>query len=436
MTDTTTPPDRGPAGHGPMRIWSVSALGIGSMVGAGIFALLGQAALMAGSDVYLSFAIGGVIALLSGYSYSRLAARFPSSGGIMDYFDRAFPSKVVAGGLSVLYLVTQIVSIAMIAKTFGAYADRLLLGDESVPLVGNMFGSAIVIALVVINMVGSGTVGRIEELLVAAKLIILTALLLAGVPSIDPAMLRNGPTVGSATLFASVGLTFFAYAGYGMMTNASGHVANPAKTIPRAIFLAIGVVIILYIGLSVIVLGNITPAELARFSSTAVAQAAKPVLGNAGFVIVSVGALFATASAINASIFCALEVSRGLAEKGQLPAVFARAAWGHGTRGLVWSAGAILVMVNLFDLGAIAQVAGATFLISYLAVFAAHWRLHGEAGGSRLLIVGGAALMAVVLVAFMQSLWSTQPSAIWLTVLAVAGSLGVEWLVQRRRRSG
>lgn len=431
MSEAITPPK-----HGPMRMWSVSALGIGSMVGAGIFALLGQAALMAGSDVYLSFAIGGVIALLSGYSYSRLAARFPSSGGIMDYFDRAFPSKVMAGGLSVLYLVTQIVSIAMIAKTFGAYADRLLLGDESVPLVANMFGSAIVITLVVINMVGSGTVGRIEELLVAAKLIILTALLLAGVPSIDPAMLRNGPTVGSATLLASVGLTFFAYAGYGMMTNASGHVANPAKTIPRAIFLAIGVVIVLYIGLSVIVLGNISAAELARYSSTAVAQAAKPVLGNAGFIIVLIGALFATASAINASIFCALEVSRGLAEKGQLPTVFARAAWGHGTHGLVWSTGAILVMVNLFDLGAIAQVAGATFLISYLAVFAAHWRLHGEAGGSRILIAGGAALMALVLAAFMVSLWSTQPSAIWLTVLAVAGSLGVEWLVQRQGRSG
>lgn len=429
MAETTSSEQR----HGPMRLWSVSALGIGSMVGAGIFALLGQAALMAGSDVYFSFAIGGIIALLSGYSYSRLAARFPSSGGIMDYFDRAFPSKTVAGGLSVLYLVTQVVSIAMIAKTFGAYADRLLLGDESAPYVASIFASGIVIALVLINMAGSGAVGRIEELLVAAKLIILTVLLLAGVPSIDPGLLSKGPTIGPATLFASVGLTFFAYAGYGMMTNAAGHVANPAVTIPRAMFLAIGIVIVLYIGLSVIVLGNITPAELARFSSTAVAQAAQPVLGNAGFVIVSIGALFATSSAINASLFCALEVSRGLAEKGQLPAVFARAAWGRGTRGLVWSAGAILVMVNLFDLGAIAQVAGATFLISYLGVFAAHWRLRGEAGGSRLVILCGAALMTVVLVAFLQSLWSTQPSAIWLTVLAVAGSLAVEWLVQRRR---
>ena len=421
--------------HGPMRLWSVSALGIGSMVGAGIFALLGQAALMAGRDVYLSFAIGGAIALLSGYSYARLAARFPTSGGIMDYFDRAFPSRVLAGGLSVLYLVTQIVSIAMIAKTFGAYADRLLLGDLSEPYVAQLFASGIVIVLVLLNMVGSGAVGRIEELLVAAKLIILTALLLAGAPGIDPAMLRNGPTVGSATLLASVGLTFFAYAGYGMMTNAAGHVARPEVTIPRAIFLAIGVVIVLYIGLSVVVLGNISAPDLARFASTAVAQAARPVLGNAGFVIVSIGALFATSSAINASIFCALEVSRGLAQKGQLPSVFSRASWGQGTHGLVWASGAILVMVNLFDLGAIAQVAGATFLISYLAVFAAHWRLHREVGGSRILIVAGAGLMAVVLAAFMISLWKTQAIAIGLTVLAVAGSLGVEWMVQRHRRA-
>ena len=419
-----------------MRLWSVSALGIGSMVGAGIFALLGQAALMAGRDVYLSFAIGGVIAVLSGYSYARLAARVPSSGGIMDYFDRAFPSRVVAGGLSVLYLVTQIVSIAMIAKTFGAYADRLLLGDESPAYVAQLFASGIVIVLVLVNMVGSHAVGRIEELLVGAKLVILTALLVAGAPSIDPAMLRNGPTVGSATLLASVGLTFFAYAGYGMMTNASGHVARPEVTIPRAIFLAIGVVIVLYIGLSVVVLGNISAPDLARFASTAVAQAARPVLGSAGFVIVSIGALFATSSAINASVFCALEVSRGLAHKGQLPALFGRAAWGQGTRGLVWAAGAILVMVNLFDLGAIAQVAGATFLISYLAVFAAHWRLHGEAGGSRILILAGAVLMAIVLAAFMISLWKSQAIVIGLTLLAVAGSLGVEWLVQRRRRAG
>ena len=424
-----------PAGHKPMSVLSVAALGIGSMVGAGIFALLGQAALMAGRDVYLSFAIGGAIALLSGYSYARLAARFPSSDGLLEYFDRAFPSKVLTGGLTLLYLVTQIVAAAMVAKTFGAYADRLFVGDASPPIVTNLFGSAIVILLVVINMIGTGTVGRTEELLVAAKLIILTALMLAGVPSINPAMLGNGQSVGPATLFASIGLTFFAYAGYGMMTNASGHVANPPVMIPRAIFLAIGIVIVLYIGLTVIVLGNVSDADLARYASTAVAQAARPVLGSAGFVIVSIGALFATASGIMASLFCVVEISRGLVAKGQLPAAMGKAAWRQGTSGMFWATAVILVLVNLVDLGAIAQIASATFLICYLAIFVAHWRLHAEVGGSRLVIFIGAAFMAAVLAAFLVHLWTARPFAIGLIVVAVVGSLGVEWLIQQRRRA-
>jgi amino acid transporter len=334
-----------------------------------------------------------------------------------------------------LYLVAQIVAAAMVAKSFGAYADRLLVGDMSSPIVRNLFASAIVILLVLINMIGTGTVGRTEELLVVAKLIILTALMLAGVASFNPAMLSSGPSVGPMALFASIGLTFFAYAGYGMMTNAAGHVANPQATIPRAIFLAIIVVIALYIGLAVIVLGNISDAVLARYSSTAVAEAARPVLGSAGFVVVSISALFATASGIMASIFCTVEISKGLVANGQLPGAFGKVAWRQGTSGLFWATAVILVLVNLVDLSAVAQIASATLVICHLAVSVAHWRLHDQAGGSRLLIFMGVVMMAAVLVAFTVHLWTAHPLAIGLTVIAVLGSLGVEWLIQRRRRT-
>ena len=416
-----------------MNVWSVSALGIGSMVGAGIFALLGQAALMAGKDVYLSFLIGGVTALLSGYSYARLAARYPTSGGIMDYFNRAFPSRIASGALSIVYLVTLIVTVAMIAKTFGAYANRLMLGDASPHVFTNVFASAIVIVLVALNMIGSEAVGRAEVALVAIKLTILVVLMLAGLPGIQPRMLTGGVGVDAATLLASVGLTFFAYAGFGMMANAAGEVAAPEKTIPRAIFLAIGLVIVLYVGLSLVVLGNVSATDLARFADTAVAEAARPVLGHAGFVIVSIGALLATASAINATLFSALRISKGLAAERQLPEIFGRSSWGQGTQGMVWAAAAMLAMVNLLDLGAIANIAGANFLISYLAVFVAHWRLRRDAGGSSLLIVAGFTLMAVVLAAFVASLWKTQPVAIALTLLVLLASAAVEGLLQRRR---
>ena len=105
-----------------MSTWGVAALGVGSMVGAGIFTLLGEATLMTGRDVYLAFLMGGAIALLSGYSYARLAARFPGPGGITDYFKKAFPSPVLSGGLSILFLIGLLIGLTMLAKTFGAYA--------------------------------------------------------------------------------------------------------------------------------------------------------------------------------------------------------------------------------------------------------------------------------------------------------------------------
>jgi amino acid transporter len=421
-----------PAGRPTMSIWSVAALGIGSMVGAGIFALLGQAALVAGKDVYLAFIIGGVAALLSGYSYARLAARYPSAGGIMEYFNRAFPSRVVAGALSIVYVVTLVVTVAMIAKTFGAYGSRLFFGDHAPHVVADGFASAIVILLVLVNMVGGEAVGRAELVLVGIKLSILVVLMMAGLPGIDPKMLTSGVSVPVTTLLASVGLTFFAYAGYGMMANAAASVADPQRTIPRAIFLAICVVIVLYVGLAVVVLGNVSAEQLDRYADTAVAEAAKPVLGHVGFVIVSIGALLATASAINATIFSALAISKGLAAEGQLPRLFDTTVWRGGTRGLLWATLVVLAMVNTLDLGAIANIAGGTFLISYIAVFIAHWRLRHEAGGSVVLIGAGLLLMVVVLAAFLKSLWATQPISIALTALFVAGSAALEWLVQRQ----
>lgn len=416
-----------------MSVWGVSALGVGSMVGAGIFTLLGEAALMTGRDVYLSFAVGGSIALLSGYSYARLAARFPGPGGIMEYFDRAFPWRTLAGGLSILFLVSLMIALTMISKTFGAYAGRLAVGDLSSPLVADAFASAIVIAVVLTNMAGSGLVSHVEEFLVGFKLVILAGLMLVGLWALDPKMLAGEPEVPTSTLFASVGLTFFAYAGYGIMANASGYVADPARTVPRAIFIAIGVVATLYIGLSVIVQGHVPAAHLYRYKHTAVAQAAHLLFGTPGFIIVSVAALLATTSALNASLFSGLQISRAMASRGELPAIFGRAAWREGTHGLVWATALVLVLINLIDLTAICHIAGATALILYLAVFASHWRLHAEAGGSRLLILLGVALMAIVLVAQVIHLWTARPEVLAFTAAAVLGSLAIEWLILRRK---
>jgi len=231
-----------------MGFLSVAAIGVGSMVGAGIFALLGQAASVAGTGVYASFLIAGVIAFLSGLSYARLAVKHPVNGGIVEYLFQAFPSRFAARCLSLIYLLTLVVTVSIVAKAFGKYAARLFLGDGAGPHAANLFAAGVIILLAALNLIGDKAVGRAEVLLVGVKLGILVLLMAAGLPSIDTALLAQGKSADTLTIVSSVALTFFAYAGFGMMANAAANVADPARTLPRAILAAIGLVIVLYIG--------------------------------------------------------------------------------------------------------------------------------------------------------------------------------------------
>ena len=413
-----------------MNLWSVTALGIGSMVGAGIFALLGQTALAAGGYTYVAFILGGVVAVLSGYSYAKLAARYPDAGGLVTYFDHAFGVGRVSGALSLMYLITIASAMALLAKAFGAYATALG-GWGTNQLLIDIFASGIFILLLVLNLAGAALVGRAEIVLVGVKLVILAGLMIGGAIG----MIGKAPVTHVQphvmAVISSIGLTFLAYSGFGIMANAAGNVSRPERTIPRAIFLAIGVVIVLYVGLALVVVSSVSSAELQQHTNTAVAEAARPIFGSFGYTAVSIGALLATASGINAFILSAMQIALALAGAKQLPQVFGRRIWGDGTRGLLFGAVGILLVINLFDLSAIANIASAAFLIVYMAIHVAHWRLIVETKGSRLLVAVGFLSMAVVLVCFVWSIAHTEPWSVGLIVVFVAGSWIVEMLLAR-----
>jgi amino acid transporter len=304
-----------------MNLWSVTAMGIGAMVGAGIFALLGEAALIGGSDTYIAFLLSGFVAILSGYSYAKLGIRYPELGGVSAYFDHAFGVSRLSGTLSFIYLITMAATIALVAKAFGAYAAPLIFSGSS-RLWGDVFASALVIVLTVMNVMGSGLVGKAEIVLVGIKLAILAALMIAGVIGLQSHAAVAHFHPGVMGIAGCAGLTFLAYAGYSVIADASGSVPRPTRTIPFAIYLAIGAVIVLYVGLAVIVIASVSTADLLNNSETAVAQAARPVLGQAGYIIVSIAALLATASGVNAWLFSVMKMALALAKAGQLPAIF------------------------------------------------------------------------------------------------------------------
>ncbi len=425
----------GKAAKPTMNVWSVAALGVGAMVGAGIFALLGQATLIAHGAVWMAFVIGGIVAGFSGYSHARLSARYPSAAGVDAFFNKGFPSRTVAGSLSLFYLMSLAAAAALVAKSFGTYGARLAFGDGATTFWINVFATAIVIVLVILNTIGSRAVGRAEIVLVGVKLATLGVLLVAGSTSFQASRLTSTPGVGWEAIIACVGLTYFAYSGYSVMTNAADAVARPKTTIPLAIYGAIGFVALLYVAISLIVLGNVSEADLAKYADTAVAQAAVPVLGNAGFVAVSIAAMLATASAINAILFSSMDMAIALGKDRQLPSAFTAVIHGTLTKGVTFAVLGVLVVLNFLDLTSIAFIASAGFLITYLAVFVAHWRLAKETASPRAVIACGFILMAVVLVMFEISVYRSQPIALVLTVAAIVAAVLIESVMTRSSAS-
>lgn len=387
-----------------LGLWSVTALGIGSVVGAGIFALLGEVIMLAGNWTYYAFILAGTAALFSGYSYGELAAKYPDSGGLTDYFHIAFPSKWVSGGLSLIYMMTSAISISMMAKSFGIYLTALL-ADTSYSWIGvNTFASVMIVALALLNMMNADDVGRSEILFVAIKIAILSTLVLAAFaqPNLKLGNLHVDPDWFS--FFGSVGVTFFAYAGYGVITNAAANVPHPKLTIRGGIFITIVAVMLLYISLAFVVMNYIPDADMRKDADTAVALAANNLLGKWGYSLLYVAAVLAFISGINATFFSIFRISHALADQKILPEFYRKKFWRRGTFGNVLSATLILLAAIYMDFNAIVNLSSGAYLVSYMGIFAANWHLRKQTKSSPFLILAGWGLMLVILAAFIVSL--------------------------------
>ncbi len=367
------------------------------MVGAGIFALLGQAGLIAGSAVWVSFVAGGIIALLSGYSIGRLGARFPSSGGLVEYLVQGYGEGVFSGSISVMMYVSSLVSVSLVARTFGSYGYELLPSGFAHIWV-EVFSAGIILLFMIINLGGSGNMARVENIIVLLKMLALGIFAIVGMATMDPEKLSPAQYPPVQSILFSLAITFFAYEGFRIITNAAEDMENPAHTLPRAIMTAIGLVMILYVAVAFAVFGNLTAQEAIKAQDYALAQAALPIFGAAGFTIMALAALLSTSSAINASLYAATNVTYQLARLGELPSVFG-APIAQSRQGLVISSGAIIFMAVFFDLSSIAAIGAISTLLIHLIVHVGHLRLLKKTKASKVMVLIAIAvnLAAIVL---------------------------------------
>jgi amino acid transporter len=422
-----------------MSVRGAAFIGIGSMVGAGIFALLGQAAVVAGSAVWLSFLLAGVVTMLLAYNVVKLGIRYPSEGGLIEYLRQGFGNGRVLGIAAWLgYAAAFVVVAAMLAVSFGSYAVSLFIGDNGWSGWDNVFASLLIVGMTALNMTGATFVARAASVMVVVLLAVFAVFIVVTISHIKLDLLAFSGYPPFSKIISSIALTFFAFLGFGVMTFTVGKLRDPEHELPKAVILALGVTTALYVLISLGVFGTLTVPEAIGYGETAIAEAARPTLGDKGFTLMAIAALIATAGATNGTLFGAGGLANSLAEIGQFPPILgARSRFGkHG--GLLVTGALALVLANLVDLGAIASVGSACSLVVFLLVGVAGYRRRAETGASAAIILLGMAATAIVLGFFAVDTLRNAPETFGAIVAMTLLAVGADavWKHMRDRTSG
>ena len=405
------------------------SIGVGGMIGAGIFSILGVVAGVSGSAMPLSFAIGAVVAGLAAYGYAALGKTFPSVGGAVTFLVRGYGEGVWSGSLNVFQYFSYIISIALYAAGFAAYAVTFIA------LPSKLWAVGVVVAFTAINFLGARVMGRAESVIVIIKVAILVVFVVAALialPRNGFARLSPATWPGPLAIVTGAGVLFVGYEGFGLITNAAANMAKPRRELPRALYGSVAIVSVIYVLVACGVVSNVPLNVLKGLGDSALAVAARPSLGQVGFRLIAIAALLSTASAVNATLFGSTNIAYQIAKNGSLPPAFDRKLWGRDVEGLFITAAIVIGFVLIFPLSAVASMGSAGFLLVYAAVAVGHMRIRKQTGAKRWPIVASAvSCLALFAVLFYHMVTTAPTSAIALGV-TLAGSLVFE-IVYRHR---
>jgi amino acid transporter len=409
-------------------------LGIGAMVGAGIFALLGEAGDIAGAAVWISFLVAGVLSLALGYAMVKLGVRYPSSGGLITYLIKGFGNGRLVGVASWLGYLTAIVVVgAMVAVSFGDYAASLFLGKGPGGAWTQVFGSLLVVGSAFLVVVGPRWVDRTQSAIVIGLLAVFAVFIVATVTNLTPHLLAPSGYPSARSILSSVALTFFAYLGFAVISFAGGDLRRPKRNLPRAMYLALGATTVLYIAIALCVFGTLTVEQVVHYGPTAIAEAARPTLGDAGFKVMGVAALLATSSSVTATLYASEGLTGALADVGQVPPVFGSHSRLGRHGGLLITTALTLLFVNVFNIGALASIGSAVSLAVFVLVGVAALLLRREISAQAWPIWTAILGSGVVLVFFAIDTAQHDPKAFWAMIALVVIAIVVDVVWKRVR---
>jgi len=399
------------SGHGErapeanLSLLDATMIGMGAMIGAGIFVLTGLAAEIAGPAAILVFVLNGVVTAFTGLSYAELASSIPKSGGGYAFVREVFadlPSflmgwmlwfaYMIAGGLYALGFapnfleLLHVYDVAPAPEAVGAIA--LPAVDVAVP-VAVVLASAAVFLLVGLNALSTAASGSVETVFTLIKVGILVVFVAFGFTSPMFSSAEFQPLFsagrGPAALLPAMGLTFIAFEGYDLITTVTEEVKNPRKNIPKAIFASLAVTVVVYLAVVGVAIGTLGASGLAAAGEAGIAQAATefmptglPVIQNGGAIIVF-GAVFSTLTALNAVVIASSRVAFSMGREAQLLPSFGRLHHRYGTPFVaILASGVVMLASVVLPTRSAGNMSSLFFLLSFVVVNASVIKLRRE----------------------------------------------------------
>lgn len=352
---------------GSIGVVGATAIGVGGMMGAGLYTLLGLSANSAGVWLPVSFLIGGIVAAFSVYSYSKLGMKYPDRGGAAKFLLKEFGDGLLAGGMNVFQYIGWIITMALYATGFAEYACQLL-GKSSSGWLGKAISIGIVIVVVAINIMVSKQVAPAQTAIIAFELLILLSFVAVGLTKLHVPTITSSNSGNIVGILSAAGLLYVTYEGFGVVTNAAGSMVNPKKQLPQALFFSLGIVMVIYIVASVVVVMTLGVQGAVANQGHVLATAGKLVLGNWGLFITSL-------------IVC--------------------------------------IFVVIFPLSAVGEMASLAFLLVYAMVNLGHLRIAGQTGAKRWILICSVVLnLALFALLFIQTILNHE-TLTWISVIAL-----------------
>jgi len=350
------------------------AIALGGMVGGGIFTVLGISVAMVGVYTPLVIMLGGAIAFLAAYSYVKLGVYYKDEGATYSFYKKTFPNSPFAASLIGWWVLFGYIStLALYAYTFASYAISSFSFADS-ELARKVVAGGIIMTFTLINIWSVKGMGKIEDIMVYTKLVILTIIsfmLINNSQTTLPVLLQNNNDTSILSILIVASLTFVAYEGFQLVINAVNEMEQPEKNIPRAIYSALFLAVLIYVLISLGAILAIPFDAIIQNKEYALAAGAEKTLGHWGTDLVILGALLATSSAISGTVFGASRQMAVIANDGYFPAFLAKRMNHIPVFAIITMAVLAFLLVLAGSLEVILEFGSVTFLlVSALMAFA------------------------------------------------------------------